>query len=164
MAHSGGGTLAQSRDLGNAKLCQNHGSRHGFRSKFAVLVFFRGFFTDPKDLAPAKALISGTHIYPLGKEDSARPMQFPDASNVPVNMLFPSDGSYFQMLSRFIDSEVVETANLDWRGMLAGIGIVKGQPFEPDERTKAILDNAAKTAFKMTKVLAFDGRSQSTMR
>jgi hypothetical protein len=42
MAHSGGGTLAQSGDLGNAKLCQNHGSRHGFRSKFAVLVFFRG--------------------------------------------------------------------------------------------------------------------------
>jgi len=40
--------------------------------------------------------------------------------------------------------------------MLAGIGIVKGQPFEPDEHTKAILDNAAKTAFKMTKVLAFD--------
>jgi hypothetical protein len=40
--------------------------------------------------------------------------------------------------------------------MLAGIGIIKGQPFEPDERTKAILDNAAKTAFKTSKVLAFD--------
>jgi len=79
-----------------------------------------------------------------------------DASNVPVNMLFASDDSYFQMLSGFIDSEVVEPADLGWRGMLAGIGIVKGQPFEPDERTKAILDNAAKTAFKTTKVLAFD--------
>jgi hypothetical protein len=101
-------------------------------------------------------LIEQTRIYPLGKQDSAKPMQFPDASNVPVNMLFPPDGSYFQMLSRFIDSEVVETANVDWRGMLAGIGIAKGRPFESDEHTKAILDNAAKTAFKMSKVLAFD--------
>jgi hypothetical protein len=56
------------------------------------------------------------------------------------------------MLSRFIDSEVVETANIDWRGMLAGIGIVKGQPFQPDEHAKAILDSAAKTAFKMSRV------------
>jgi hypothetical protein len=60
------------------------------------------------------------------------------------------------MLSRFINSEVVETANVDWRGMLAGIGITKGQPFAPDEHAKTILDNAAKTAFKMSKVLAFN--------
>ena len=121
-----------------------------------VFVFWRAFFTDPTQLAEPVELIERTRIYPLGKEGSAKPMQFPDASNVPVNMLFPSDGSYFQMLSRFIDSEAVEPTNLDWRGMLAGIGIVKGQPFKPDERTRAILDNAAKAAFKMTKVLAFD--------
>jgi hypothetical protein len=121
-----------------------------------VFVFWRAFFTDPTKLTEPVEFIERTHIYPLGKKDSARPMQFPDASNVPVNMLFPPDGSYFQMLSRFINSEVVETANVDWRGMLASIGIVKGQPFEPDEHAKAILDYAAKTAFKMSKVLAFD--------
>ncbi|MBV8576319.1 MAG: DUF1254 domain-containing protein, partial [Acetobacteraceae bacterium] len=121
-----------------------------------VFVFWRAFFTDPTQLAEPVELIERTRIYPLGNEGTAKPMQFPDASNVPVNMLFPSDGSYFQMLSRFIDSEVVEPDELGWRGMLAGIGIVKGQPFAPDERTKAILDNAAKTAFKMTKVLAFN--------
>ena len=121
-----------------------------------VFVFWRAFFTDPKELAEPVELIERTRIYPLGKKDSAKPMQFPDASNVPVNMLFPSDGSYFQMLSRFIDSEVVETANVDWRGMLAGIGIIKGKPFLPDEHAKAILDAAAKTAFKMSKVLAFN--------
>ena len=60
------------------------------------------------------------------------------------------------MLSRFIDSEAVEPADVDWRGMLAAIGIVKGQPFKPDDRTKAILDKAAKTAFKTSKVVAFD--------
>jgi hypothetical protein len=121
-----------------------------------VFVFWRAFFTDPTKLAEPVKLIEQTRIYPLGKQDSAKPMQFPDASNVPANMLFPADGSYFQMLSRFIDSEVVETANVDWRGMLAGIGIVKGQPFAPDEHTKTTLDSAAQTAFRMSKVLAFD--------
>ena len=71
-------------------------------------------------------------------------------------MLFPSDGRYFELLSRFIDSEAVEPADVDWRGMLAAIGIVKGQPFKPDDRTKAILNKAAKTAFKTSKVVAFD--------
>ena len=120
-----------------------------------VFVFWRAFFTDPTKLAEPVQLIERTRVYPFGKENSAKPMQFPDASNVPVNMLFPPDINYFGMLSRFINSEVVETANVDWRGMLAGVGIVKGQPFQPDEHTKAILDNAAKTAFKMSKVLAF---------
>lgn len=35
------------------------------------------------------------------------------------------------------------------RGMLAGIGIVKGQPFEPDAKMKALLDKAGKVGFKM---------------
>ena len=121
-----------------------------------VFVFWRAFFNDPTKLAEPVKLIEQTRIYPLGKKDSATPMQFPDASNVPINMLFPPDDSYFQMLSRFIDSEVVETANVDWRGMLAGIGVIKSKPFVPDEHAKAILDAAAKTAFKMSKVVAFN--------
>jgi hypothetical protein len=45
----------------------------------------------------------------------------------------------------------------DWRGMLATIGVVKGQPFNPDARTRAILDKAAQTAWKMGKVVAYTG-------
>ena len=40
--------------------------------------------------------------------------------------------------------------------MLAGIGIIKGKPFAPDERARATLDAGAKTAFKMSKVVAFN--------
>ena len=105
-----------------------------------IFVFWRAFFRDPAQLEEPVKLIEQTRIYPLGKKDSAKPMQFPDASGVPCNMLFPSDGRYFEMLSRFIDSEAVEPADLDWRGMLAAIGIVKGQPFKPDDRSKAILN------------------------
>ena len=72
-----------------------------------------------------------TRIYPLGNEASAKTMQFPDGSGVPVNMLYPTDGTAFDMLKRMIDSEYVDPADMDMRGMLAAIGIVKDQPFSP---------------------------------
>jgi hypothetical protein len=75
-------------------------------------------------------------MYPLGKEASAKPMQFPDPSGVPVNMLPPKDGSAFDMLKRLIDSEYVDPADMDMRGTLA-LGIVKDQPFSADTQTRS---------------------------
>jgi hypothetical protein len=40
--------------------------------------------------------------------------------------------------------------------MLASIGIIKGQPFAPDTRVREILDRAAKTAYKMSRVIGFE--------
>ncbi len=122
-----------------------------------VFVFYRGFFTDPKDLKPANALIAGTRIYPYGKKESATPMQFPNGSATPADLLFPHDGTYFDMLARFVDQETVDPADMDWRGMMAAIGIEKGKPFQPTARQRELLDKAAKTAFKMSKVEIWNG-------
>jgi hypothetical protein len=96
-----------------------------------------------------------TRIYPLGKQASAKPMQFPDASGVPANMLYPQDGTAFDMLSRFINHEYVDLADLYMRGMAAAIGIVKDQPFAPDGKSRALLDQAARTATRMGHVQAY---------
>jgi hypothetical protein len=40
--------------------------------------------------------------------------------------------------------------------MLAAIGIVKDQPFTPDAHKREILDRAAKTAYKMSRVIGFE--------
>src|ERR1700750_1019762 len=92
---------------------------------YGVFVFWRGFFKDPKQFSEPVKLMEQTRIYPLGKEGSARPMQFPDASARPANMLYPQDGSAFDMLSRFIDREYVDPSDMEMRGVLAGIGIIK---------------------------------------
>jgi hypothetical protein len=121
-----------------------------------VFVFLRSFYQDPANLAPAVALMEQAKIYPLGGEASAKPMQYPDASGVTVNMLPISDGSAFDQLKLLADSEGSSLADPDWRGMLAAIGIVQGQPFNPDTRTRTILDRAAKTAYKMSRVIGFE--------
>jgi len=82
-------------------------------------------------------------------------MKFPDASGIPADMLPISDGSAFDQLKLLVDRESDKLAGPDWLGMLAAIGIVKGQPFTPDAHTREILDLAAKTAYKMSRVIGF---------
>jgi hypothetical protein len=124
-----------------------------------VFVFLRAFYQDPKDLKPPVELIEKAKIYPLGHEADAKPMTFPNASGVPANMLPVSDGSAFDALKLLVDSEGDNLAGPDSMGMLASLGIVKNQPFAPDEKTRAILDKAAKTAYKMSRVIGFEDTS-----
>ena len=83
-------------------------------------------------------------------------MVFPDASGVPVNMLPISDGSVFDALKSLVDKEGDNLASPDWLGMLAAIGIAKGQPFTADAHAREILDRAAKTAYKTSRVIGFE--------
>jgi hypothetical protein len=120
-----------------------------------VFIFLRSFYQDVKNLTPAVALVEQSKIYPLNGKDTARPMKFPDASGVPANLLPVSDGSAFDQLKQLVDSEDTNLADPDSLGMLAAIGIVKGQPFNPDAKTREILDRAAKTGYKMSRVIGF---------
>jgi hypothetical protein len=96
-----------------------------------VFIFLRSFYQDPKDLTPAVAPVEQSKIYPLGGQATAKPMQFPDASGVPANMLPTSDGSAFDQLKQLVDSEGAGLAESDSLSMLATIGIVKGRPSIP---------------------------------
>jgi hypothetical protein len=126
---------------------------------YNVFVFLRALYQDPTNLTPTVALVEQSKIYLLNGKDTAKPMKFPDASGVPANMLPLSDGSAFEQLKLLVDSEGVNLADSDWLGMLAAVGIVRGQPFNPDAHTRGILDRAAKTAYKMSEPLP---RPQST--
>jgi hypothetical protein len=129
-----------------------------FRSRtYGVFLFWRAFFQDPDDLSAPVAAMEQTRVYPLDDKANAEDMVFPEGSGVPADLLFPRDIGYFEMLARFIDHEYVDPAEMDMRGMLATLGIVKGQPFDPDDRMRAILDRAALTAFKMSKAMVSHG-------
>jgi hypothetical protein len=70
--------------------------------------------------------------------------------------LWVSDGTAFDELTKLVESEGTNLADSDSLGMLAAIGIAKGRPFAPDAKTRAILDHAAKTASKMSRVIGFE--------
>jgi len=68
----------------------------------------------------------------------------------------PGSATAFDQLKLLVDSEGLHLADPDWLGMLTSIGIVKGQPFNPDEHVREILGRAAKTAYKMSRVIGFE--------
>ena len=127
------------------------GCRSGTNNVFG---FLRAFHADASDLKPLVDVVEKTKIYPL--KGQARPMQFPDASGVPANMLPISGATAFEELKKLLDAEGPHLADPDWKGRLAGLGIVQGEPFRPDERPRGILDRAARSAYKMSRVIAFD--------
>jgi hypothetical protein len=103
-------------------------------------------------------------VNPLNLPEAERkPMQFPNASGVPANMLPRSTAEAFDQLKWLVDREGTNLASADGLGLLANVGIVAGQPFEPDSQTRTIFDAAAKTAYKMSRAIGLseevDGHS-----
>ena len=54
----------------------------------------------------------------------------------------PNDFSYFERLNEVIQKEPISFIDAETRGLMAGIGIVKGKPFNPDARMKKLLTEA----------------------
>ena len=134
-----------------------------FKSKtYNVFLFFRTIMPkgdngpDPK---PAVALAEKTRVYPLWTpEKDVKPMQFPDGSGKRINMMYPVDDTYWTKLKTFVDYEPVSAIDPELRGVLASIGIIKGQPFDPTEKQRALLQKAVETAPKMILALRQLGR------
>jgi hypothetical protein len=54
----------------------------------------------------------------------------------------PNDFSFFESLNNLVQEEPIGWLDPETTGLLASIGIVKGQPFAPDTRMKRILEDA----------------------
>lgn len=79
--------------------------------------------------------------------------KFVEGSGKSFNTIPPSDYSYFEMLDKLVQMEPATSFNPELNGQLAAIGIVKGKPFNPDERTKKILTDAAAVANAASRAL-----------
>lgn len=87
------------------------------------------------------------------------PMQFPNGSGKHVNMMYPTDFAFWEKLKKFVDYEPVEAITPELRGVLASIGIVKGQAFRPSEHQKELLNKAVDTAPRMLLAMRMVPRS-----
>ncbi len=122
-----------------------------------VFIFLRAFLVNGKT-DQGVALLEQSKIYPLSKADNPPQMEFPNLSGVPIDGDFPRGFEYFRRLADFIDYETVSREDFAMRGMLASIGIVKGQPFNPDAKMKALLEKAGHVGFKMAATVNYDHR------
>ncbi len=70
-------------------------------------------------------------------------MKFIDASGMSFNTIPPSDYGFFEMINENVQNEPATSYDVELAGQLSAIGIVHGKKFDPDDRMKKILSDAA---------------------
>jgi len=95
-------------------------------------------------------------VYPL--ETGPRQAKFTNGTGVGTNSLVPEDGSAFEMLNEIVQYEPKELFGAEQLGRLASLGIRKGRPFNPHERMRRILDQAAKQGVAMCRAILYANR------
>jgi hypothetical protein len=91
--------------------------------------------------------------------------KFVEASGKSFNTIPPSDYSFFEMINANVQQEPADSYNKELAGQLAAIGIAKGKEFNPDDRMRKILTNAAAVGNAAGRALnwrANDGRAAHT--
>ncbi|MEU7565504.1 DUF1254 domain-containing protein [Streptomyces fradiae] len=84
----------------------------------------------------------------------ADPPRFVEATGLPLNMVPPADVTYFDFANELVQDQPAEALDPEIAGPLAAVGIVKGEPFEPDERMRGILTEAAAVGNATARTLA----------
>lgn len=102
----------------------------------------------PENLAKATALTKQLKIYPLAKADAPPKMKYVDLYGKLLEMTPKLDGNIYREIHEMVGEEVVLDRDLAMMGLLARIGIIKGEPFEPDEKLQAVFDEAGPEALE----------------
>ena len=118
-------------------------------------LILRGFLVDGKPDTAAAMFRSGLKIYPLSDIDDPPEMEFISGTGEYFNTIHANDVDFFTELNDVIQKEPIGVIDPETRGLLAGIGIVKGQPFAPDEATQAVLVDAAAVGNATARTLYF---------
>jgi hypothetical protein len=108
---------------------------------YGVWIFLRGSIAEGLDAA-VKNFEDKLKVYPLARKDNPPKMEFVSGSAKSFNTISPNDYGVYEDLNQLVQEESVEALDAERRGQLAAIGIVKGQPFNPDARMKRLLTEA----------------------
>jgi len=131
-----------------------------FRSRtFNTLLFYRVLEIDP---VKANALQTAVRIYPFSQRNNPPPTRglTPKAEEEHRVQSHSHGLAYWERLAQALSLEPVEDRDRFFVAMLKPLGIEKAKPFNPDERQKKILTEAALVGEAMAKASAFQNRME----
>lgn len=121
-------------------------------------IALRGFLVDGKPEASSKMFREGLKVYSLSKAANPPTMEFINCSKVPFNTVHANDFEFYEELDHVIQREPLDFIDPELRGLAAGIGIVKGKDFAPDDRMKQILTDAVAVGNATARAISFRNR------
>jgi hypothetical protein len=98
-------------------------------------------------------------IYPLSQAENPPEQKFIDGSQKKYAALPMFDLNDFRMINRLVQEEPIQEHDKFMFGMLASLGIQRGEKFEPSPEVVTILERAAKDAQVESIVRIKDGRA-----
>jgi hypothetical protein len=98
------------------------------------------------DIAKAVAYGKQIKFYPLSQANQSPQTKFVDSFDVLFDSTIPYDLRFFEALDRFVQREPWLDRDRVMIDSLRTIGIEKGKPFKPDEKTKQTLNEAVREA------------------
>jgi len=120
------------------------------------LVIARSFIIDG-DKDAAEKILQELNIYKLSKSDNPPQAKFFDLDGVSIKLSQPTTEGFWEFLHEVYSKEpIVRDEDKNLVGLMHAIGIVPGEPFEPDGHSKALLDEAAVVADLMARNVAYD--------
>ena len=114
-------------------------------TSYKVWTLLRASIADGVEAA-ANRIKENLKVYPLAMAENPPSTEFISGSGKSWNTIHTNDFSFYEHLNEVIQYEPIDFINPEIRGLLASIGIEKGQPFAPDVRMKRILTDAVAIA------------------
>lgn len=110
---------------------------------YGNLVFWRGFLKDGSTKSAVEATKKYARIYSLKDAGNPPPMRFINVSGKHFNTIGANTYKFYEDINHIVQYEPNEAFSPEILGKLAALGIEKGKTFNPDERMKKILIEAA---------------------
>ncbi|QLH02920.1 hypothetical protein C5F47_04830 [Nitrosopumilus cobalaminigenes] len=114
-------------------------------------------FVNAPDMDAAEELIKKVNIYPLSEIDNSPQVKFIDVAGKSLKLSYPTTDGFWEFLHEVYSKEtIVRPDDKNLFGLMHAIGIVPGEPFQPDEDSKKLLNKAAVVANLMARNIAYD--------
>ena len=121
------------------------------------MFFLRGF-VENDNVESAVQLFYDVKIYPYSQRHNPKPNKVFPSTGKHINTIEPDGIEFWQLLSDVINNNQVDERDRIMLAMLKPLGIIKGEPFNPNERQKQILLKAAKLGKMMAQTISFNPR------
>jgi len=120
---------------------------------------FRSFVVNGSTTPGVDAVKKYLRVYNLA--DASRPpsMNLVNSSGKPATFVSPGDYSFWKLLNEVVQEEPSDSLDANTMGLYASIGIIKGKAFNPDDRMKKILTDAAAIGAASARTIAFKARA-----
>ncbi|WP_310632278.1 DUF1254 domain-containing protein [Paraburkholderia sp.] len=130
---------------------------------FGNLLFGRAFMKNGDPKPGVASLKAGLRVYPLAQASASPATRFIDLSGKVMNTVHANNIAFYDEINQIVQEEPAGAYGPDMTGLFASIGMVKGKPWAPDARTKAILTDAVAVGNATARSIDFANRNPAAL-